>query len=371
MTGNITIGSHGIGGNHPVFIIAEAGVNHNGDLNLACRLVEAAVRAGADAVKFQTFIAENVITKDAPKAQYQEQTTDKNESQLEMVKRLELSFDDFRRIKAYCDEQHITFLSTPFDRESVDFLDELGVPAFKISSGDLTNSDLIDYVARKGRPIILSTGMSNMAEVEAAAVVVRSTGNDQTILLHCVTNYPADPADVNLRAMRTMKDALGYPVGYSDHTLGIEISLAAAALGACVIEKHLTLDRTLPGPDHRASLEPDELKAMVEGIRKIESALGHGAKKPAASEAANAVVARRSLFARTDIRAGMVLTPECVAIKRPGDGLPPAMLSRVVGRTLKIDVPSGAALTWEMFEGGNEPLADSITKSKDSSLALK
>jgi len=346
----IEIAGHKIGAGQAAFIIAEAGVNHNGDLKMAHELVDVAAGAGADAVKFQTFIAEKSITSDAIKADYQRITTGNEESQLEMAQKLELSFDDFRQLKRYCDERGIVFLSTPFDFESVDFLHSLGVPALKISSGDLTNHPLLRRVASKGVPVIVSTGMSDLDEVREATEVVRSEGNDQIVLLQCVTNYPADPGDVNLRAMRTMAEALNVPVGYSDHTLGIEVAIGAVALGACVIEKHFTLDRSLPGPDHRASLEPRELEALVHGIRRIEAALGTGIKRPAASEASNAAVARRSLVAGRDIQAGSVLTADCVSFKRPGTGLPPKMLERVVGKTALIDLREGTLLELDMFE---------------------
>ncbi len=346
----IEIAGHKIGAGCRAFIIAEAGVNHNGDLNMARELVDLAAAAGADAVKFQTFIAEESITVDASKADYQRITTGNEESQLEMARKLELSFDDFRELKRYCDERGIVFLLTPFDFESVDFLHSLGVPALKISSGDLTNHPLLRRVASTGVPVIISTGMSNMDEVKEVTGVVRAEGNDQLILLQCVTNYPADPADVNLRAMQTMAEALNVPVGFSDHTLGIEVSLAAVALGACVIEKHFTLDRNLPGPDHRASLEPRELESLVHGIRRVEAALGDGIKTPTASEASNAAVARRSLVAARDIKAGTVITAELTACKRPGTGLPPKMLDHVVGKTALIDLREGTLLQLDMLE---------------------
>jgi N-acetylneuraminate synthase/N,N'-diacetyllegionaminate synthase len=346
----LTIGDRLVGQGEPVFVIAEAGVNHNGELPLAFQLVDAAVSAGADAVKIQTFIAQNVITTDAAKADYQKTTTGEQESQLEMVQRLQLSFDDFRELKNYCERHGIMFLSTPFDFESVDFLHELGVPAFKISSGDLTNQPLLRHVAAKRRPVILSTGMSDMDEVKEALSVLHAAGNDEVVVLQCVTNYPAAPEDVNLRAMLTMQSAFNINVGYSDHTLGIEVPLAAAALGACVIEKHLTFDNDAWGPDHRASLEPDEFKAMVDGIRRVESALGNGIKTPAASEARNAQVARRSIVAAVDIAAGTEMTPAEIAFKRPGTGLPPKMAEQVLGRIARVNVPAGTLLKIEMFE---------------------
>jgi len=339
-----------VGAGQPAFVIAEAGVNHNGSLDLAFQLVDAAIAAGADAVKFQTFIASELTTADAAKADYQKTTTGEQESQLDMIKRLELSFDDFRKLKLYCDDQGITFLSTPFDLKSVDFLETLGMVAFKISSGDLTNDPLLRHVAAKGRPVILSTGMSDLDEVRDALAVLRAAGSDDVILLQCVTNYPAPAEDINLRAMLSMQSAFAVNVGYSDHTLGIEVALAAVALGACVIEKHFTLDKNLVGPDHRASLEADELKAMVAAIRKVEASLGSGEKVAAASEVRNAEVARRSIVAARDISAGTLITPAEIAFKRPGTGLAPRMAEQVVGKTARVDVKAGTLLTLDMLE---------------------
>jgi N-acetylneuraminate synthase len=342
-------GAH-IGYGRPAYVIAEAGVNHNGDVNLARQLVDVAVAAGADAIKFQTFRAEAMVSRDAQKAQYQLETTDAAESQFEMLQRLELSVAAHHQIYSYCEKSKITFLSTPFDAASADLLDDLGVPAFKISSGDLTNLPLLSHVATKRKPVLLSTGMANLEEVADAVQVVSATGNEQIVLLQCVSNYPADAGDVNLRAMITMADAFNVPVGYSDHTNGIEVALAAVALGAMVIEKHFTLDRNLPGPDHRASLEPPELQAMISGIRKVEVALGNGEKRPALSELNTASVARRSLTAAMPITAGTTLTREMVAMKRPGTGLPPRALDELIGRVFRVNVPSGTMLSPDMFE---------------------
>jgi N,N'-diacetyllegionaminate synthase len=333
----------------PCFIIAEAGVNHNGSLETARRLIDAAVQAGADAVKFQTFKADRLVTSEAPKAKYQIHTTDATESQYEMLHRLELSFEAHCELMAYCQEKDILFLSSPFDEESADLLMKLEVAAFKIPSGELTNLPFLDYVARKGKPMIVSTGMAYLGEVEAAVHTIEKAGNQDLVLLHCVSNYPAEPADVNLRAMLTMATAFGVPIGYSDHTLGTEVALAAVAMGACVIEKHFTLDRNLPGPDHRSSLEPIELAAMVQGIRKVESALGHGRKEPVPNEAETTAVARKSLVAARDIAAGTKMTEELMAIKRPGTGMPPFMRPYLVGRTARTDIPAGTLLTLEML----------------------
>jgi len=342
----VSIGERVIGPGKPVFIIAEAGVNHNGSLEMAKQLVDAAVEAGADAVKFQTFKAEKVVSLHAPKAAYQKNTTDPAESQLEMVRRLELPYEAFRELKAYCDQRGILFMSTPFDEDSVDFLDGIGVPVFKIPSGEVVNHPFLEYVARKGKPLIMSTGMSYLSEVDEAVRVVGGPGNEQLVLLHCVSNYPADPADVNLRAMQTMATAFQVPVGYSDHTLGIEIPLAAVALGACVIEKHFTLDRELPGPDHRASLEPAELKAMVDDIRKVEQALGNGRKIPASSEEDTRRVARRSLVLKEDVSEGKLIQAGMLTALRPAGGIPPNLISYVVGRETTHPLKAGAILQW-------------------------
>jgi N,N'-diacetyllegionaminate synthase len=345
----ISISGREVGPGRPCFIIAEAGVNHNGSLEAARQLIDVAVAAGADAVKFQTFKAERLATPDAPKAEYQLRNTGAAESQFEMLQRLELSEEAHLDLLNYCAERAILFMSTPFDEGSADFLDELGVAVFKLPSGEITNLPFVEHVARKGKPLIVSTGMAYLGEVETAVRSIVEAGNRDFILLHCVSNYPADSTDANLRAMQTMQATFNVPVGYSDHTLGIEVALAAVALGACVIEKHFTLSRDLPGPDHRASLEPDELAAMVRGIRKVEASLGHGRKEPAASEAEIAAVARRSLVAACDIDAGTELTKELIAIRRPGTGLPAAMLSEVVGRTLRVPARAGELLTLEML----------------------
>jgi N,N'-diacetyllegionaminate synthase len=346
----VRIGNKSIGLGQPVFVIAEAGVNHNGDLKMARELIDVAVDSGADAVKFQTFHADRLVMPDAPKAEYQLRTAGDSESQLEMLRRLELSSDAHRELQSYCHKREIIFLSTPFDEQAADLLDELGVPAFKISSGDLTNSPLLEYVARKGRPVILSTGMSEISELIEAVSVLNSAGCENPILLHCVSNYPANASEANLRAMQTMRAAFDLPVGFSDHTEGIDISLAAVALGACVIEKHFTLDRTLPGPDHRASLEPGELGQLVQSIRRVESALGTGRKVPTASEVEIARVARRSLVAANEIPVGAILKRDMVIIRRPGTGMSPATLDTVLGRRITRSVAAGTLLEPGMFE---------------------
>ena len=314
-----------------VYIIAEAGDNHNGDFNTALKLVDVAKRAGADCVKFQTFVTEEIISKYAEMAEYQKKNTGKEESQFEMVKRLELSFDEFRKIKEYCDRVEIQFLSTPFDLKSVDFLNELGVPFFKIPSGEITNYPYLIKIAHTGKPVVMSTGMCEPDEILAAINVLEKNGSGEITLLHCNTEYPTPLKDVNLYAMRTMKKMFGKKVGYSDHTKGIEVPVAAVALGACVIEKHFTLDKNMPGPDHKASLEPDELGRMVKNIRNIEIALGDGVKRVSESERKNIAIARKSIVARRNIQEGEILTEDNLAVKRPGTGINPMQWMEVLG----------------------------------------
>ena len=318
------------------FIIAEAGVNHNGSLDSAVKMVDAAVAAGADAVKFQTFKAEKVISANAPKAHYQEETTRAGESQLEMVKRLELDEDAHKRLFAYCGEKSIQFLSTPFDLDSIDLLVRLGGMAiFKIPSGDITNLPYLRKLGALSKRLILSTGMATLGEIEDALSVLMNVGTaagDITVL-HCNTEYPTPFEDVNLKAMLTIKAAFpGIQVGYSDHTPGIEVPIAAVALGARVIEKHFTLDRNMEGPDQRASLEPYELKAMVTAIRNIEKAMGSGIKKPSLSELKNKPIARKSIVAARDIAKGEVFTDENLTVKRPGTGINPMRWDEILER---------------------------------------
>lgn len=320
-----------------VYIIAEAGVNHNGSLALAEKLVDAAKDAGADCVKFQTFIAENIVSKNAMKADYQKQQTLPEETQHDMLKKLELSFDEFRQLKDYCKSKNIEFMSTAFDSESIDFLNSLGMATWKIPSGDITNLPYLMKIAKLSRPVILSTGMSTMEDIEAALKVLRENGSGNITVLHCTTEYPAPYGEVNLRAMQTIKQEFNVPVGYSDHTRGIEIPIAAVALGADIIEKHFTLDRTMEGPDHQASLEPDELKAMVRSIRNVEAALGSGIKLPAVSEKKNMAVARKSIIAKNDIKAGELFTEDNLTVKRPGSGISPMRWLEVIGMTAPRD----------------------------------
>lgn len=348
--GTVSIGKHLIGPGNPVFIIAEAGVNHNGDLRLAKQLVDVAVQAGADAVKFQTYRAEEVVSVAAPKARYQAETTGTQESHLEMLKRLELLPAAHRELIEQCHAHDLVFLSTPFDMASADLLEELNVPAYKIPSGEITNWPFLEHVASKRRPVILSTGMSDLSEVEQAVRVLRVAGCSELVILHCTSSYPASAANANLRAMQTMADAFHVPVGLSDHTMGIEVSLAAAALGASVLEKHFTLDRSLPGPDHRASLEPDELRLLVHSIRLVESALGDGRKRPTASEEDARMVARRSIVAQRTIPAGTLIVRDLLAFKRPGTGIPPYRLPDVIGRKATRTIPADTLIQCEDFE---------------------
>lgn len=315
-----------------VFVIAEAGVNHNGSLELAKKLVDAAKDAGADCVKFQTFVSKNIVSKNAVKAEYQKQQTEPEESQQDMLKKLELSFDEFVELNEYCKSKSIEFMSTAFDFDSIDFLDGLEMGTWKIPSGDITNLPYLIKIANLNKPVILSTGMSTMEDIRSAIKALKENGATELTVLHCTTEYPTPFEDVNLRAMNTIKEEFGVKVGYSDHTKGIEVPIAAVALGATVIEKHFTLDRNMEGPDHKASLEPNELKAMVDSIRHIELALGNGMKQPVESEKKNMAVARKSIIASKDIKAGEIFTEENLTVKRPGDGISPMRWFDIIGK---------------------------------------
>jgi len=345
----VRIGEREVGRGKPVFIVAEAGDNHNGKLALALRLVAAAKEAGADAVKFQTFVTEELVTKSAAKAPYQNENEPESKTQFEMLKELELNEKDFEDIKTACKQQGIMFLSSPFDEPSVEVLARLGVPAFKIPSGEITNVPLLELIASKGKPVILSTGMSELDEVREAVGVLRGGGVEELILLHCTSHYPASFESLNLRAMVTLEKEFEVPVGYSDHSLGIEASVAAAAMGACMIEKHLTLDKTLPGPDHVASLEPGELAEMVSAIRNVEEALGDGKKAPHPSEEAVREVARKSIVARVDIPKGAKIEVKMLAFKRPGTGMSPKDVGSAVGRSAAKDIAADEVVTREML----------------------
>jgi N-acetylneuraminate synthase/N,N'-diacetyllegionaminate synthase len=325
-------------------IIAEAGVNHNGDLQKALELIDVAAAANVDYVKFQTFKAETIVNPSAQKADYQiKNMSGESNTQFEMLKKLEMGLDWYAVLIQRCQEKGVKFLSTGFDSESIDFLDSLEIPFYKIPSGEITNKPYLQHIARKGKDIILSTGMSTIAEISAALAVIEAEGisSDRITVLHCNTEYPTPMIDVNLLAMNHIARELGVKVGYSDHTLGIEVPIAAVALGACVIEKHFTLDRTLPGPDHAASLEPEELKAMVAAIRNIEQAIsGSGIKEPSASEMKNIAVARKSLHTVKELKEGTILSEDDLIALRPGNGISPMVVNEVVGKVLKKELPA-------------------------------
>lgn len=333
------------------YVIAEIGVNHNGSLDLARRLIDVAADAGADAVKFQTFFADDLVTAAARKADYQTRNTGTDESQHAMLARLELGEDDLVRLRDHCSDRSIDFLSTPFGFSAADLLERVGVSAYKVSSGDLTYHQFLGHLASKGKPIILSTGMGTIGEIAEALDAIDAVATVPVTLLHCVSDYPAEPASCNLAAMETMRRAFGRPVGWSDHTIGDAVGLAAVAMGASVIEKHITLDRSMEGPDHRASMEPADFDRFVTGIRDIRRAIGDGRKRPRPEELRTAEVARRSLIAVRDLAAGHVLTADDLAILRPGTGLPPSMLERAVGCRLGRDVAAETPLTWDDLHG--------------------
>ena len=316
-----------------VLIIAEAGVNHNGDIDIAKKLVDVAAESGADIVKFQTFKSENCVSRNAQKAEYQLQTTNKQESQLDMIKKLELDLETHNILISYCKQKNIEFLSTPFDMESVDLLHNLGLEIFKIPSGEITNLPYLRKIGKYNKQVILSTGMANLGEIESAIAVLVDSGTkrENITLLQCNTEYPTPFADVNLKAMKSLKKAFHLPVGYSDHTPGIAIPLAAVGMGAKVIEKHFTLDKNMEGPDHKASLEPCELKAMVQSIREIELALGDGIKQTSASEAKNKPIARKSIVANCAIKKGEILSESNLYTKRPAGGISPMEWDKVIG----------------------------------------
>jgi len=342
----VQIGDRLVGPEQPCFIIAEAGVNHNGDMNLARRLIDAAAEAGADAVKFQSFVTEELITSEAPKAAYQVETTGEPGSQYEMLKALEFSADQQAELKAHCERVGILYLCTPYEGTSVDMLDRMDVVAFKIASTDTTNIPFLRYIASKGRPVILSTGMSTLGEVEQAVDTLCAGGLDgKIIILHCTSEYPAPISEANLRSILTMQQAFGCRVGFSDHTPGVGASPWAVAVGAHMIEKHFTLDRNMVGPDHRASLQPDELATLVQTVRDVEAALGDGIKRPMPTEVPNKPLMRRSLVARRSIHVGEMIAPEDLTCKRPGFGLAPSLFDRVIGKLAALDIPKDGVLT--------------------------
>ena len=343
----VKIGDKLVGEGEPTFIVAEIGVNHNGSIDIAKRLIDAAKDAGADAVKIQAFKTERIVTKYAEKASYQKENTRSEKSQYDMLKKLELKDEQIKELSHYAKIKSIVFLSSAFDKESVDLLSKLKVPAFKIASGEISNFLLLQYIAEKKKPIILSTGMSTLGEIEEALEDIREKGVEDIILLHCVTSYPAKTEEANLKVIKVWQNSFGLPIGFSDHTLGIATPVAAVALGSALIEKHFTLDKTMPGPDHRASLEPDEFKEMVDAIRDVEKALGDGVKRLTEEEERIKKVARRSIVAKVDIPKGKTITEDMLDLKRPGIGLEPRYLDKVVGMKAKKNIKADELVTFD------------------------
>ncbi len=348
----ISIEHHTIDANEPCFIIAEAGVNHNGDEAIARELVEQAAQTGAHCVKFQTFSAERVVTSDAPKADYQLKTTNPQESQIEMLKKLVLPMDAYERLMQQARELDLVFMSTPYSEEDVDFLNELGASAFKLASIHLAEPHFLQYVARKGKPLIVSTGMATLAEVDVAMRAIRETGNEQVVLLQCTTNYPSRAEDANLRTITTMHHAFDVHVGYSDHTETNTACIASIALGARIIEKHFTLDQSMPGPDQTTSYDPPAFSRLVQAIQETETLMGSPIKQPTAVELVNSQGMRRSIVTKHDIKAGETLTADMLTFKRPASGLKPAFLSQLMGKTVVTDLPQDTFIGWEHIGNG-------------------
>lgn len=344
----IKVSGRKIGQGERCFVIAEAGVNHNGDVAIAMKLIKAAKEAGADCVKFQTFKAEQLVTADAPKAQYQLEVTDRSESQFVMLKKLELSVGAYKDLLAYCKELDIIFLSTPYNIEDIEFLEALGVSAYKVASGQIVEPLFLTAVAKTGKPIYLSTGMATLAEVDEAVRTIRGAGNDQLILLQCTTNYPSRHEDANLLTIPIMANAFKTIVGYSDHTQSNTACLVAIGLGARVIEKHLTLNKTMPGPDHSSSADPEEFRQLVSNIREADLALGSGVKEPCPAEIENARGMRRSIVAARKILAGEIFSENMLAIKRPGIGIRPALMVELLGRSVVKNINEDDLIDWDM-----------------------
>ena len=345
----IKIGNRSIGGKNPCFIIAEAGVNHNGDIKIAKKMIDSAKAAGVDAIKFQTFKSEKVVTKTADSAIYANKNIGKKIKQLDLLKKLEISYEDFKKINEYCNKKNIIFLSTPHSFDAVDFLEKI-VPAYKFGSGDITNIPSLLHAAKKNKPMILGTGMATLKEVKYAVSEIKKTGNKKIIVLHCTTNYPCPLDEVNMNALITLKKELDCLVGYSDHTMGITVPIMARTLGAVIIEKHFTLDRSLIGPDHKASLEPEELKKMVEEIRNVEKALGSFEKKPTNSEKKIKKLVRKSLVTNIEIKKGEKINKNMLEIKRPGYGIEPINLKKIVGKKTVKKIRADEVLTWKKIE---------------------
>lgn len=345
----IQIGTRVVGEGQPIFVIAEAGVNHNGDMVLARKLIEVAADAGADAIKFQTFTPEEIVSDVAPQAAYQVENTGKEESQISMLRTLVLPHKEHLELKKYAEAKGLVFLSTPFSALDADFLETLNIVAYKIPSGELTNLPFLAHIAKKRKPILLSTGMGTLEEVREALNVLRENGAAEIAIFHCTSEYPTPPADINLRAMQTLADEFGLPTGLSDHSESIYIAIAATALGARILEKHFTIDRSLPGPDHKASLEPNELTEMIRCIRVVEQALGSPLKKPTKGETDTAKVARKSVVAKQSMKAGALVALEDVHIVRPGTGIAPKHLASVIGKKVLRDIPRGTPLQFDML----------------------
>ena len=333
--------------NNHTFIIAEIGVNHNGDVNLAKKMIKSASECGVDAVKFQTFNSEDLVTENAKTAEYQEKNTSAN-SQMEMLKKLELSFEDFKELKKYASKCNVMFISSPFDIKSVDLLEELNVPLYKLGSGELNNFELIDYVQKKDKLMILSTGMATLKEIKETYDFIDNKKN--LVILHCITGYPTSFNEANLNFIKTLQKEFDVPIGFSDHSPGIELPIAAVALGACVVEKHFTLDKSLDGPDHKASLNPNEFKAMVDAIRNVEIAMGDGVRKFSDNELEIKKIARKSIVLNQDVSKDMIIERRMLSIKRPGNGIPPKFIDDVVGKKLIKDLKVNTVLKWDYLE---------------------
>ena len=330
-----------------MFIIAEIGVNHNGSIELAKKMIKSASECGVDAVKFQTFNSENLVTENAKTATYQERNTNEN-SQLEMLKKLELSFEDFKQLKDYASKHDVKFISSPFDIQSVDLLEKLDVPMYKLGSGELNNFELIDYVQKTNKPMIISTGMATLDEIKETYDFIEN--KDNLIILHCITGYPTSFSEANLNFIKTLQNEFNVPIGFSDHSPGIELPIAAVALGACVVEKHFTLDKTLEGPDHKASLNPEEFKAMVDAIRNVEVALGDGVRKFSENELEIKKVARKSIVLNQDVNKNTIIEKEMLSIKRPGTGIAPKFINDVVDKKVNKDLKANSVLKWDYFK---------------------
>ena len=330
-----------------MFIIAEIGVNHNGSIELAKKMIKSASECGVDAVKFQTFNSENLVTENAKTATYQERNTNEN-SQLEMLKKLELSFEDFKQLKDYASKHDVKFISSPFDIQSVDLLEKLDVPMYKLGSGELNNFELIDYVQKTNKPMIISTGMATLDEIKETYDFIEN--KDNLIILHCITGYPTSFSEANLNFIKTLQNEFNVPIGFSDHSPGIELPIAAVALGACVVEKHFTLDKTLEGPDHKASLNPEEFKAMVDAIRNVEVAMGDGVRKFSENELEIKKVARKSIVLNQDVNKNTIIEKEMLSIKRPGTGIAPKFINDVVDKKVNKDLKANSVLKWDYFK---------------------